>query len=58
MEIIIHRMAQDKEKIEKTSGEILSLNRDMENIVSERTRAERALSAEKNNILKQKEPQD
>jgi len=43
MEIIIHRMARDKEKIKKTSGELLVLNRDMEDIVSERTRAEMAL---------------
>lgn len=43
MEAIIHRMAQDKEKIEKTGYELLNLNKDMENIVSERTRAEMAL---------------
>ncbi|MCF6239674.1 MAG: HAMP domain-containing histidine kinase [Candidatus Marinimicrobia bacterium] len=43
MEIIIHRVARDKEKIEKTSSELLKLNRDMEDIVSERTWAEMAL---------------
>lgn len=43
MEKIIHRMARDKEKIEKASCELLSLNKDMEDIVSERTRAEMAL---------------
>lgn len=43
MEIIIRKMSQDKEKIEKTGCELLTLNRDMEKIVSERTRAEMAL---------------
>ncbi len=43
METIIQRMAKDKERIEKTGGELLRLNRDMEDIVSERTWAEMAL---------------
>ncbi|MHB8788286.1 MAG: sensor histidine kinase [Desulfobulbaceae bacterium] len=43
MEKIIRTMALDREKIENTGCELLRLNRDMENIVSERTRAEMAL---------------
>ncbi|MDW7772373.1 MAG: HAMP domain-containing sensor histidine kinase [Desulfobulbaceae bacterium] len=43
MQIIIHKMTLDREKIEKTGCALLNLNRDMENIVSERTRAEMAL---------------
>ncbi len=43
MESIMHRMKQDRLRLKKTSQEILKLNRTIENIVSERTRAEMAL---------------
>jgi signal transduction histidine kinase len=43
IDTIIQRMAKDKERIEKTSSELLRLNKDMEDIVSERTWAEMAL---------------
>ncbi|HID96785.1 MAG TPA: HAMP domain-containing histidine kinase [Thermodesulfobacteriaceae bacterium] len=44
MQQIMAQINLDKEKIEKTSKELLLLNRDTEAIVSERTRAELALS--------------
>jgi signal transduction histidine kinase len=40
---VMNRMARDREKIERTSRELLRLNKDIEGIVSERTRAELAL---------------
>ncbi|MEJ2033153.1 MAG: HAMP domain-containing sensor histidine kinase [Deltaproteobacteria bacterium] len=43
MQTIMNRMARDRQRIEKTSQELLRLNRDMEAIVSERTRSEMAL---------------
>lgn len=43
MQTIMNRMARDRRRIEKTSEELLRLNRDMEAIVSERTRSEMAL---------------
>lgn len=43
VQAIMDRMARDRERIEETSREVLKLNRDMEAIVSERTRAEIAL---------------
>jgi signal transduction histidine kinase len=43
MQTIMNRMTRDRHRIEKTSQELLQLNRDMEAIVSERTRSEMAL---------------
>jgi signal transduction histidine kinase len=43
METIMNRMARDREKISSFSRELLELNRDIESIVSERTRLEMAL---------------
>lgn len=43
METIMNRMARDRDKISVFSRELLELNRDIESIVSERTRVEMAL---------------
>lgn len=43
MEAIMNRMARDRDKISAFSSELLELNRDIEAIVSERTRVEMAL---------------
>ncbi|HHO48956.1 MAG TPA: HAMP domain-containing histidine kinase [Desulfobacteraceae bacterium] len=43
METIMNRMARDREKISSFNRELLELNRDIESIVSERTRVEMAL---------------
>jgi signal transduction histidine kinase len=43
MQSIMSRMARDRVRIEQISEELLRLNRDMESIVSERTRTEMAL---------------
>lgn len=43
MQAVMNRMAWDREKIERTSRELLRLNKDIEAIVAERTRAELAL---------------
>jgi signal transduction histidine kinase len=43
MQSLMSRMARDRVRIEQISDELLRLNRDMEAIVSERTRAEMAL---------------
>ena len=43
IQAIMERMNRDRHKIEKTSHDLLELNKDLENIVFERTRAEMAL---------------
>ncbi|MEW6595508.1 MAG: HAMP domain-containing sensor histidine kinase [Thermodesulfobacteriota bacterium] len=43
MQAIIHRMARDRDKIERTGRELLDLNRALESTVFERTRVEMAL---------------
>jgi len=43
IEIIMDRMARDKETIEKNSQELLRLNKDIEAVIAERTRAGLAL---------------
>lgn len=43
MQRIMGRMAEDQQKIKQTSRELLELSRDIEEIASERTRAEMAL---------------
>ncbi len=43
IQTIMERMKRDRLKIEKTSHDLLELNKDLENIVFERTRAEMAL---------------
>lgn len=42
--VIMTRMANDREKIETTSRQLLALNQDVEFVVSDRTRAEMALN--------------
>ncbi|MEA2113871.1 MAG: sensor histidine kinase, partial [Thermodesulfobacteriota bacterium] len=42
--IFMNRMTSDRVKIETTSRELLSLNQDIESVVSDRTRAEMALN--------------
>jgi len=40
---IMNRMIRDRHKVEQTSAQLLELNRDIESVVSDRTRAELAL---------------
>ncbi len=40
---IMNRMVRDRHKVEQTSAQLLELNRDIESVVSDRTRAELAL---------------
>ncbi len=40
MLVIMTRMSNDRQKIEQTSSQLLELNRDIESVVSDRTRAE------------------
>jgi len=40
---IMNRMVRDRHKVEETSAQLLELNRDIESVVSDRTRAELAL---------------
>lgn len=43
MLIIMNRMIRDRKKVEETSSQLLELNKDIESVVSDRTRAELAL---------------
>jgi len=43
MLVIMNRMASDRHKVEQTSAQLLELNKDIESVVSDRTRAELAL---------------
>ena len=43
MLLIMNRMIRDRKKVEETSSQLLELNKDIESVVSDRTRAELAL---------------
>lgn len=43
MLVIMNRMIRDRRKVEETSAQLLELNKDIESVVSDRTRAELAL---------------
>ncbi|HHD56189.1 MAG TPA: HAMP domain-containing histidine kinase [Desulfobulbaceae bacterium] len=43
MLVIMNRMTKDRHKVEQTSAQLLELNKDIESVVSDRTRAELAL---------------
>jgi signal transduction histidine kinase len=43
MLVIMNRMTRDRHKVEQTSAQLLELNKDIESVVSDRTRAELAL---------------
>ncbi len=43
MLMIMNRMIHDRQKVEETSAQLLELNKDIESVVSDRTRAELAL---------------
>ncbi len=43
MLVIMNRMIRDRKKVEETSSQLLELNKDIESVVSDRTRAELAL---------------